>query len=578
MRKLAFLLAALCLAGIMTGCNSYREMVLTEAGYGNAWYEGLLAEYYLNGYMFEVDYKYAEKFAMDSANAGNPAGKYVLGIICEKGLGQAAVNRTKAQKLYKEAFDGIQELALQSTKEAQYLWGCMYLYGRGVETDPIRAALLIKMSSDKNFVPAQALYGQMLVLGQGVTRNISRGQEMLLKASHEGSNFARVALADTYYSQKKYPTAYNWYKTAAKSNSPEAFTRQARMSRDGIGIAADKDLALELFESAAEMNYPPALTEYSELKMTEDLSEKEGQVVEKMMRTALRKGYVPACNALGDYYRTRTPNPPEYKLRAMELYQLAMNNGINSTQQNFDTLDQETGLYVFMHYAWKGITEPAAFLTSESSIHRVINGFRAGIVEGSRQVLMKEIKDHPQKLYRGNDWYLVFANKMPPEWAAEIFKVMAKPVKLQPLYWLSYGVSASLAGRPELAMTAVKRLKEFSMSQVGSLTDSEKVFLKDISTILRTSALVQRGLPEQAYNQLFSEGKLESDHSRLANFINHFALPVLKDKQKFSVASGIPLKYLGEFEKLPASTPFYDFQKGIITSPKPEVPEPDILR
>ena len=166
MRKLAFLLAALCLAGIMTGCTSYRETVLAQAVSGNAWYEGLLAEYYLNGYMFEVDYKLAEKYAVESAKAGDPAGKYVLGIICEYGLGQAQVNKAKAKRLYKEAFDGIQELALRSTKEAQYLLGSMYLYGRGVENDPVRAALLLKMSSDKNFVPAQAIYGQMLVQGE----------------------------------------------------------------------------------------------------------------------------------------------------------------------------------------------------------------------------------------------------------------------------------------------------------------------------------------------------------------------------------------------------------------------------
>ena len=577
MRKLAFLLAALCLAGIMTGCTSYRETVLAQAVSGNAWYEGLLAEYYLNGYMFEVDYKLAEKYAVESAKAGDPAGKYVLGIICEYGLGQAQVNKAKAKRLYKEAFDGIQELALRSTKEAQYLLGSMYLYGRGVENDPVRAALLLKMSSDKNFVPAQAIYGQMLVQGKGVKKDVSRGREMLYKASHAGSNFARTSLADTYYSQKKYTAAYNWYKIAGKWNSPEALTRRAQMCRDGVGRDVDESLARELFTLAAAMNYPPALTELSELKITQKLSEKEGQETEKMLRTALRKGYVPACKTLGDYYRTRTQHRPEYNLRAMELYQLAMNNGISSVQKDFDELDKNTGLYIFIHYAWKGVTEPAAFLTRESSIYRVINGFRAGMIEGSRQVFYEEMKNSPQKLYRGNDWYLIFAYKMQPEWAAEIFKVMARSTKPRPLYWLSYGTSCNLAGRPELAMTAVKRINLLGFSPLN-LTRSERQFLKDIAIVLRTSALVQRGLAQNAYNQLFSEGKLTSDQAQMANFINHFALPVLKDKKKFSVASGISLKLLGKFKKLPAPAPFYDYQEKVITPPTPEVPEPNIIR
>lgn len=571
--RLFRLLCVLSLSAVVYGCSSFREDLLEKAAGGEPGSQGILSGCYLNGYLFKVNYELAAKWSADAAAKGDPFGLYVAGVVSYYGLGSATVDTARAASLFARAVPALENLARQGVVQAQYDLGTAYLYGRGVDKDYAKAAIWIGAAARKSFPPAQAELGMMYLQGMGVEADISKAQAVLSRAAALDIPEAQTALGDIYYSRGNFISAARWYQQAAERLSPRGITALAGMNRDGKGMERDGRLAIGLLTQAAEMSYPPAMTDLADMLLEERGADRDVRRAVTLYRRAIAKDYGRACKALADYYYPAAEKSGERLAGTMVLYQLAANNGFDGVKSRIERLDALSGIYVFIKYGWGGTRPPSDYIKFEPGMDRIISGYKSGMVKGSHEVLEKGLETSPLSYYYGMGWYKLYKNSMPMAWAGEILRAVAKTHGNEPFFWLTYGTCANLAGRPELAMSAVGELRRIAADTRDAVSSTE---LRNLAALINCCSLVQRGLEARGYDSLFAYGRFPGQQAQLVNYINNFATPVLKDKNKFTVASGLNPAALGEAGAFPVPTDFYDYESGGITPPGQLLPEPSL--
>jgi len=121
--------------------------------------------------------------------------------------------------------------------------------------------------------------GWLLATGRVGQPDIVQAMDHWERASATGSDAAAVSLGVVYRADK----GFNWGVTANPARAAELFRRASRslpaatadlayMYYEGMGVQADKELALNLFREAAEFNYPGALLWLSGLEWDTDRS------------------------------------------------------------------------------------------------------------------------------------------------------------------------------------------------------------------------------------------------------------------------------------------------------------------
>ncbi|MDD3118578.1 MAG: tetratricopeptide repeat protein [Victivallales bacterium] len=572
MKKFPVLLA-LCCAIAFSGCQTHREVIITRATSGNPYFQGLLAEGYLYGMNFKINYGLAAKWAAESAAHQDPVGQYVLGIINEYGLGPHPVAREEAARLYAAARPGLKKMAAQGTPHALHDLGTMYLYGRGVARDYPKALALLSQAAKSNYPPAMADLAGMYMNGYGVPADAEYARKLLLRAAQEGLPEAQVGMGGIYFGQGKYISARNWYRDAAEKNSPAAITALGTMCLNGIDGPKNLRLAEGYFNQAAQVSYPPAMTELGHLCLNPQNASCNPAAGEKWFCRALTKNYAPAAVALADYYAGRTADDPSAARNAMVLYQLAANNDL--PVPGAADLDDRTGLYYFILLAWEREKFVSQWQRYHVNMARLVAGYRSGIIGSDGVAFRRAVAAAPLDFYHGNSWYIIKTAGMPPEWTAEIFAAVPAATRQQPLFWLCYGTCANLCGRPELAMTAVRHLLQAAMTEPDNLRAAE---LKDLAVIMRTSALIQRGMDREAADQLASSGRFVSDPRHLRNYLLHYAAPALRVQGNglTELLSAPPFVTITQEKPLPPARPFFDCKLGKITGAGKIVPEPQL--
>lgn len=571
MKKLLYYSAAVALLAVgFSGCQSSRQALVESASVGNAYSQAVLAGCYLNGYGFKVDYRLAAKWASDAAAQNDPDGMYVYGIICEHGYGDVEIDHAKAQHLYRNAIPGLQALLRKGSAQGQFDLGCAYLYGRGLKRDYISAQALLEAAAERGFAPAYAKLGLMHLNGWGFRVDLDKARKLLLRAAQDDIPEAQTALAGIYLKDKNFHAARNWFQDAADLDYPPAITALAEMYRDGIGVKRDPVLADGLIRRAADLNYPPAITMLANAAAAKPASR---ELAIKLYNRAIAKDYASACLPLGNLYYQLHNEKLEYAIRAMVLYQLAANYGaFVEVKDRMIELDRLNGLFYFVKFSWKDIRTPSCYLKYDSNMPRILAGYLGGMEKGSYDLFRKSLSENPLPFYFGNDWFEINRHRLPLAWAGDIFQAVAATQADQPFYWLCYGTCANLAGRPELAMTAVQRLDTL-VPTMSSLTDA--VAVKNLSALIRTSALIQRGMEKEAYDRLFVGGRFTGVTEPLNNYIRFFAPWVLKDREKFAMATGIKIDDKVSIPPLPQAQPFYDVSLGATVN-NPILAEPTV--
>ncbi|MFT3968191.1 MAG: tetratricopeptide repeat protein [Sphingobium sp.] len=148
---------------------------------------------------------------------------------------------------------------------------------------PEAAAVILRVSAEAGMVDAQALYGQILLDGQGVPRDPAEALRWFAGAARAGHvmamNMVGRCCEHGWGTRVDKALAARWYRAAADRGLDWAQYNLATLHCLGEGVELDREEALRLYRSAADRGHAKSVT------MIGGFHE-DGWVVRKDMRLA----------------------------------------------------------------------------------------------------------------------------------------------------------------------------------------------------------------------------------------------------------------------------------------------------
>ncbi|MCP3966498.1 MAG: sel1 repeat family protein [Lentisphaerae bacterium] len=564
-RSLKKIAPALLAILTLTGCMSLRERSLSKAEQGDPTAQAIIGSMYMTGEESNINYKDAYYWLRKSAAQGNCIALYYMGMIYEYGLGEVTPDRVKAKRFYQMAFPTIHKQAKDGDIRYINILAEMYHYGRGTDLNQKASVNLFKYCAQKSYTQATASLGVIRFTGNGIAQDTGKAKNLLLRASEEGDPRAEFFLSEVYYGEEKNVNAFNLLQASSRKGYPPAMYKMAVKFESGSEVKADPSKARALFMAAANAGYAP-----SQLRVAEYYPDRGNKLI--WVKRASERSYVPAMLAFAELVKSGIDTNPA---KIMILYQLALKlkPGDRNVIKKVVELDNTTGLYFPIKFCWEDIDGGENLLLSDSDIYRVIRGYKAGIKSGSSEIFKKSLAGNPLPFYMNNDWFLLYQNRLPQLWSSSIFKAVEKTESKNAGFWLGYGISAGLAGQGGSQAFAAYNVKKLAEPIIKT---AEGKMLSDLAALLKANSLILLGRSDDAYNFLFTHGRLNFNSSPyMINFVNNWCGPLLKNKNKLSVASGIEKIRLGEYS-FPVTQKFFDLQYDTVVGEKPLINEPAV--
>lgn len=156
-----------------------------RADAGDAFVQAVLAMHYQLGWKTQKNPQLAAKYALASARAGHPLGKFRLGVLLRAGEG---VPKDEQQGLALQAasFDGLNR---SNDVFSLTALGILIFQGKAVAQNVSQAARykeaarLYKLAADAHFAPAAFNYAMCADAGHGISKNLEEKLEYLDRAS-----------------------------------------------------------------------------------------------------------------------------------------------------------------------------------------------------------------------------------------------------------------------------------------------------------------------------------------------------------------------------------------------------------
>ncbi len=263
---------------------------------------------------------------------------------------------------------GIEKISEKlQTSSGQYELGELYLQ-RQNPGDMENALSLLEKSANAGYAPAQFRYGQLLVQGYGIEKDLKTGAAWLRMAAASGLDEAQIALADLYAQgsgvEQNWFKAKRWYDMAAKQENPQAMLKlgkayiasarneedyqwalhwfelagnsglpegkyfAAKLYASGVGGGKDLNKALALFQQAAKAGYVDAIAEVGQLlRYGASNASADPLLAEELLQEAISKGSGQAAFEMGSQYEFGEENKPQDFAKAAEWYQKAVDAG-----------------------------------------------------------------------------------------------------------------------------------------------------------------------------------------------------------------------------------------------------------
>lgn len=147
-----------------------------------------LAELYYEGDVVEQDKEIAVSWFRKSAECGNHQAQFRLSNCYHEGEGVEKDNEESAKWLLKAAESG--------DKGAwQWVMGRYYQEGWGVEQSPTEAVKWFERAAKKGFSLAKYYLAMCYLEGDGVEKDLAKGEELLSEAAEDGEEEAKKTLA-----------------------------------------------------------------------------------------------------------------------------------------------------------------------------------------------------------------------------------------------------------------------------------------------------------------------------------------------------------------------------------------------
>jgi len=120
-----------------------------------------------------------------------------------------------------------------TTSEDQFWRGFNYLYGRGVEKDPVESVVWFRRAAEQGYARAQVHMGMAYLKGRGVARDPTQATEWLTLAAEQNHSKAQLELGLAYFQGIGVPRdrilGLKWLTLAVQSGGIVARTNASRL-------------------------------------------------------------------------------------------------------------------------------------------------------------------------------------------------------------------------------------------------------------------------------------------------------------------------------------------------------------
>ena len=224
---------------------------------------------------------------------------------------------------------------ISDDKEAAYMIGEIYRYGKGVPQNENEAFQWIKKAAELGFAVAQNKLGDMLYIGSGAPKDYVEATKWYRKAAEQGDAVAQNNLGDMYYIgqgiKEDYAEAYRWYRKAAEQGFAPAQINLGYMYYRGENVSQDYAEAIRWYRKAADQGVANAQNQlgffyYKGLGVTKDYDE-----AIRWFRKGADQGHAPAQYNLGNMYFNGENVSKDYT-EAFHLYQKAAEQGLGNAK------------------------------------------------------------------------------------------------------------------------------------------------------------------------------------------------------------------------------------------------------
>lgn len=528
----------------VSGCVSTFDRLKLEAVDGNIESQANLGMAYINGSMGKIDYPNAAKWLLKASKSGSPVGDYFYAYLVENGLAGISPDHAVAKKLYEQAFSRLIKSNYTENMVYSYVLGLLYLNGHGNNKDETKALELFNLGNRNYFLPATIELGKMYNQGIGVKQDIDQAKRYFFRAADRYYPEAQYYLSLIQRTERNHILADRLLASATERGySPAIYDLAEQLEKKDRQL--DKK-SRELYLDAANRDYPKAQFRIYQILCNE--SSTAGEWLAKAVERSCQPAMAIQAAILA---QERAP------ARALILYELISKTGNPAITPHVELLDNKTGLYLPVKFLWNELHYGSDFIANDTGTKRIIGGYHAGIIDGSMIAFQNNLKENSEDIYLSMDWFLMFENKMPMNWISMIFKEVSKHKQDSPGFWLNYGICAIQAGQSEAVMYSAAKMEAIN---IQTLRPIDAYLYRELTVIMKTAGLIMIGRDEEAYNFIYLNGQLaNANNPYLINCINFWFRPVLKDKNKLSLATGIKEKSLLNYQSCPR-VQFFDLE------------------
>lgn len=319
---------AILLASLSKGAGSHEDLVtnamsqyLAQAGQGNDGAMIALARVYRDGEVVPQDakqsaYWYRRAIALGNSQAAvELANLWMVGGMRQDAKGDAA-------KLLIQAADAGDTKAMKSLAQ---------LYTSGDDwNNAVASSFWFEKAAAKGDVTSMAIFGEMLLRGEGIKQDAPRGLDYLNKAANSGSGEALLALGRAHIDgvgvPRNVPKGMEFIRQAEAKGEPGAILELARAAESGVGMPRDSVKAFQLYQKAAQYNMRGAYFALGNMYANgQGTPVNPGAAVENYQR-AMDLGSLSAARELAVLYREGRGVPQDYE-QSINLAEMAANNG-----------------------------------------------------------------------------------------------------------------------------------------------------------------------------------------------------------------------------------------------------------
>lgn len=201
-----------------------------------------IAQCYLNGIGLKKNEQQAKKFFENAATNGNPTAQYELAMLYKSGTGCEQSDELAATWMRRALLQKEPRAMVHKAKE---------LIETKEEAAIDEATALLAEAAQSGNAEANLEYGLILINPNKTGKTVEDGHNHIRMAAEQGLEDAMLIIMEIEHIAKNYEEAYRWAKALSQAGNHHGTKRMADFYYSGQGVKRDKQLAKDLYRTAA---------------------------------------------------------------------------------------------------------------------------------------------------------------------------------------------------------------------------------------------------------------------------------------------------------------------------------------